>query len=150
MTNSDNLTIEQRHKNMKNIHGSDTKPEIVLRKALWNKGYRYRKNWKQLPGKPDIVLTKQKICIFVDSEFFHGKGYYCDYESNKYSSLKEQLEHSSNSEYWLNKITYNIEHDEMINAELTGLGWTVIRFWSKDVIKDTEQCIHVIEEYIND
>lgn len=147
---SDVLTREQRHKNMKNIHGSDTKPEIVLRKTLWHKGYRYRKNWKQLPGKPDIVLTKQKICIFVDSEFFHGKGYYGDYESNKYSSLKEQLEHSSNSEFWLNKINRNMERDEKINAELTGLGWTVIRFWSKDVIKDTEHCIHVIEEYIDD
>lgn len=145
---ADVLTRQQRHKNMKNIHGADTKPEIVLRKALWHKGYRYRKNWNKLPGKPDIVLTKQRICIFVDSEFFHGKGYYGNYESNKYSSLKEQLEHSNNSAFWVNKITHNMEHDEKINAELKGLGWTVIRFWSKDVLKDTDHCIKTIEEFI--
>ncbi len=145
---ADVLTRQQRHKNMKNIHGTDTKPEIVLRKALWHKGYRYRKNWNKLPGKPDIVLTKQRICIFVDSEFFHGKGYYGNYESNKYSSLKEQLEHSNNSAFWVNKITHNMEHDEKINAELKGLGWTVIRFWSKDVLKDTDHCIKTIEEFI--
>ena len=62
----DNLTKEQRHKNMKNIKSKDTKIEIVLRKALWNKGYRYRKNYNKLPGKPDIVLTKYKIAIFCD------------------------------------------------------------------------------------
>ena len=70
----DNLTREQRHKNMKNIHAKDTKIEVILRKALWNKGYRYRKNYKKLPGSPDIVLTKYKIAIFCDGEFFHGKG----------------------------------------------------------------------------
>ena len=69
----DNLTSEQRRKNMQHIKGRDTKPEIVLRRALWKKGYRYRKNYKDLPGKPDIVLTKYKICIFVDGEYFHGK-----------------------------------------------------------------------------
>ena len=69
----DRLTPEQRHKNMKNIKSSDTKIEITLRKALWKKGYRYRKNYKKLPGKPDIAITKYKIAIFCDSEFFHGK-----------------------------------------------------------------------------
>ena len=67
---SDVLTPEQRRKNMQHIRNKDTKPEVVLRKALWQKGYRYRKNYKLLPGKPDIVLTKQRICIFVDSEFY--------------------------------------------------------------------------------
>lgn len=61
---ADVLTKEQRHKNMKNIRGTDTKIEIILRKALWAKGYRYRKNYSKLPGKPDIVLTKYKIAIF--------------------------------------------------------------------------------------
>ena len=69
----DNLTKEQRHKNMKNIKSKDTKIEVRLRKALWAKGYRYRKNDKKLSGKPDIVLSKYKIVIFCDSEFFHGK-----------------------------------------------------------------------------
>lgn len=69
----DNLTQEQRHKNMQRIKSQDTSIEIKFRKALWHKGYRYRKNYKVLPGKPDIVLTKYKIAIFCDSEFFHGK-----------------------------------------------------------------------------
>ena len=80
---ADDLTKEQRHKNMKNIHGKDTKIEVILRKALWNKGYRYRKNYKKLPGSPDIVLTKYKIAIFCDGEFFHGKDW---------DTLKKRLE----------------------------------------------------------
>lgn len=88
----DVLTKEQRHKNMQHIRSKNTKPEVLLRKALWRKGYRYRKNYKQLPGKPDIVFTKYRICIFVDSEFFHGKNFESGYKSNKYSSLKDQLE----------------------------------------------------------
>ena len=69
----DRLTKEQRHKNMKNIRSKDTSIELKLRKELWRRGYRYRKNYTELPGKPDIVLTKYKIAIFCDSEFFHGK-----------------------------------------------------------------------------
>ena len=68
----DNLTKDQRRKNMKHIKSKDTKIEVILRKALWKKGYRYRKNYNKLLGKPDIVLPKYKIVIFCDSEFFHG------------------------------------------------------------------------------
>ena len=77
---------------MKNIHGKDTKIEVILRKALWSKGYRYRKNYKKLPGSPDIVLTKYKIAIFCDGEFFHGKDW---------DTLKKRLEKSNNSEFWI-------------------------------------------------
>ena len=146
---ADVLTKEQRHKNMQNIRGKDTKPEVVLRKALWHKGYRYRKNYKLLPGKPDIVLTRQRICIFVDSEFFHGKGFDSGYESTKYSSLREQLEHSDNSEFWLKKIQRNMERDREIDAQLHGMGWQVLHFWSKDALKRTDECIYQIEETIN-
>ena len=69
----DRLTKEQRHKNMSKIKNKDTSIEIRLRKALWKEGIHYRKNYTDLPGKPDIVLTKYKIAIFCDSEFFHGK-----------------------------------------------------------------------------
>lgn len=69
----DNLTKEQRRKNMQNIKSKNTKIEVILRKALWKKGFRYRKNDIRLPGKPDIVMPKYKIVIFCDSEFFHGK-----------------------------------------------------------------------------
>ena len=135
----DVLTPEQRHKNMKNIRGKDTRIEVILRKALWNKGYRYRKNYKKLPGSPDIVLYKYKIAIFCDSEFFHGK----DWEV-----LKPRLEKGNNSEFWINKISRNIERDDEISKKLLFEGWTVIRFWGEDIKKRTQECIKVVEETI--
>jgi DNA mismatch endonuclease (patch repair protein) len=106
------------------------------------------KNWEALPGKPDIVITKYKICVFVDSEFFHGKGFSSGYESHKYGSLEEQLRHSNNSEFWLNKIKRNMERDKEVTADLNGLGWTVLRFWSKDVLRYPDKCIKAIQETI--
>lgn len=126
---------------MQHIKSKDTKIEVLLRKALWQKGYRYRKNYRDLPGKPDIVLTKYKIVIFCDGEFFHGK----DWEV-----LKPKLEKSNNSEFWINKITRNRERDYQINKELLFMGWTVIRFWGDDIKKNTDECIQVIEETIFD
>ncbi|RGK83850.1 very short patch repair endonuclease [Dorea formicigenerans] len=135
----DNLTKEQRHKNMQNIKSKDTKIEVQLRKALWAKGYRYRKNDKKLPGKPDIVLGKYKIVIFCDSEFFHGK----DWEV-----LKPRLEKGTNPEYWVKKIENNRRRDDEINKELTFEGWTVIRLWGKDIKNKLDECIKVIEDII--
>ena len=137
----DNLTKEQRHKNMQHIKSEDSVIEKKLRKALWDKGYRYRKNYKKLPGKPDIVLTKYKIAIFCDGEFFHGKDW---------KILKPRLEKSNNSEFWKRKIKCNMERDEEVNKQLLFLGWTVIRFWGKDIMKNTEECIRVVEEAIFD
>ena len=137
----DRLTKEQRHRNMSNIKNKDTSIELKLRKALWKKGYRYRKNYNKLPGKPDIVLTKYRIAIFCDSEFFHGK----DWEK-----LKLQLEKGKNSEFWINKISKNIERDEKIEKELNFMGWTVLRFWGKDINKNVDECIKVVEEKIFD
>lgn len=126
---------------MKNIKGKDTSIEVRLRKALWQRGYRYRKNYRELPGKPDLVLTKYKIVIFCDSEFFHGK----DWEK-----LKTRIGAGDNSEYWLKKIERNRERDDEINKKLLFLGWTVIRFWGKDIQKNIDECIQVIEECIFD
>ena len=137
--NVDVLNKEQRHKAMSHIKSKDTSIEVALRKELWANGYRYRKNYKELPGTPDIVLTKYKIVIFCDGELFHGK----DWEI-----LKPRLEKSKNSEYWQKKITRNMERDEEVNKQLMFLGWTVIRFWGKDILKDTDECIKVIEETI--
>lgn len=145
---TDVLTPEQRSKNMRSIRSKDTKAEVILRKALWHRGYRYRKNYRLLPGKPDIVLTKQKICIFVDSEFFHGKDFEEGYNSRKYNSLKEQLEHGNHSDFWIKKILRNIERDCEVDAELRGMGWDVIRFWSKDVIRSTGECVKAVEELV--
>ncbi len=126
---------------MQHIRAKDTSIEMKLRKALWNKGYRYRKNYDKLPGKPDIVLTKYKIAIFCDSEFFHGK----DWEV-----LKPRLEKSNNSQYWISKISRNREHDDEINKRLLFEGWTVIRFWGKEIAKSADECVRVIEEAIWD
>ena len=93
---------EKSHKSMSRIRGKDTSIEMTLRKALWAKGYRYRKNVKDLPGRPDIALTKYKIAIFCDSEFFHGK----DWET-----LKPRLEKGKNPDYWIPKIERNMERD---------------------------------------
>ena len=137
----DNLTKEQRRKNMQHIRSKDSAIEKKLRKALWDRGYRYRKNYKDLPGKPDIVLTKYKIAIFCDGDFFHGKDW---------KILRPRLDKSNNSEFWKRKIKYNMERDEEVNKQLLFLGWTVIRFWGKDIMKNTEECIRVVEEVIFD
>lgn len=137
---SGNVT-DKSHKNMSRIKGKDTSIEIVLRRALWKKGIRYRKNHKKLPGRPDIVLTKYKIAIFCDSEFFHGK----DWEV-----LKPRLEKGANGEYWVEKIARNIERDKEKDERLLFLGWTVIHFWGKDILQKTDECVKVVEEAIFD
>lgn len=137
----DTLTPQQRHKNMKNIKSKDTKIEILLRKALWKKGIKYRKNCRDIPGKPDIVITKHKIAIFCDGEFFHGK----DWEV-----LKPRLEKGDNGAYWVSKISRNRERDDEVNKQLLFQGWTVIRFWGSDIKKDADACVRVVEETIFD
>lgn len=135
----DNLTKEQRQRNMQHIRSTDTRIEVILRKALWQKGYRYRKNCKDIPGKPDIALTKYRIAIFCDGEFFHGK----DWEV-----LKLRLEKSNNAEYWISKISKNRERDDEVNKRLFAEGWTVIRFWGKHIRNHTVECVKVVEETI--
>ena len=135
----DNLSPKQRKKNMQNIRSKNTEIELSLRKALWKQGYRYRKNFYALPGRPDIVLTKYKIVIFCDGEFFHGKDW---------DILEARLKESNNSEYWIKKISRNKERDDEINKKLSFLGWKVLRFWGKDIKNNIDECIQVIEETV--
>lgn len=128
-------------KNMSHIRGKDTSIEVALRKALWHEGIRYRKNYRALPGSPDIAITKYQIAIFCDSEFFHGK----DWEV-----LKPRLERGNNPEYWVKKIERNQERDIEKDKQLLALGWTVIHFWGKDILKRTDECITTIKETIFD
>ena len=128
-------------KNMSNIHSTDTSIELCLRKALWEKGYRYRKNYKALPGSPDIVLTKYRIAIFCDSEFFHGK----DWES-----LKLRLEKGKNPDYWIKKIERNRNRDWENDKKLLFLGYTVIHLWGQDILRHTDECLKAIEEAVWD
>ena len=138
-TKATNLNISPNSGNMKHIHSKDTKIEIMLRKALWKKGYRYRKNYTELPGSPDIVLTKYKIAIFCDGEFFHGK----DWEV-----LKPKLEKGNNGDFWVSKITKNQERDDEVNKQLLYLGWTVVRFWGNEINKNIDECIATIDELV--
>lgn len=125
-------------KRMKALSHKKSKVESVLAKALWHKGYRYRLNYKKLPGTPDIVLTKYRIAIFVDGEFWHGK----DFEKNK-----EKLK--NNKTYWIEKIEENIQRDIRNDNLLRQMEWIPIHFWSNDVKKYLNSCIDEIEEFIN-
>lgn len=133
----DVLTPEQRKRNMQAIKGKDTKIEILLRKKLWEKGYRYRKNYKNLRGKPDIVFKKYKIAIFCDSTFWHGYNW---------EDKKKRL--GTNREFWIRKIETNMERDKMVNEELTSQGWIVLRFWETEIKKNLNECVQKIEETI--
>lgn len=138
MLDMDVLTDEQRHINMLHIRAKDTTPELLLRKALWHSGIRYRKNYKTLPGTPDIVITKRKIAIFVDGDFWHAKGH----QDNPGEQIK------SNREFWVKKLSRNVERDKEVDEELLNLGWLVLRFWESDIKRDVERCAKLIKEYI--
>lgn len=130
----DRLTPEQRHKNMSNIKNRDSEIELKLRKALWQDGLRgYRKNYSGVPGHPDIVFTRWKLAIFVDSEFFHG-----------YNWVERKHDFKSNQEFWIPKIERNMERDHEVNVQLQDMGWTVLRFWGKEVKKNTGDCVELI------
>jgi DNA mismatch endonuclease (patch repair protein) len=135
----DVLTPEQRRKNMQAIKSKNTKMEVLLAKSLWKLGYRYRKNNKNVFGKPDITFKKYKIAVFVDGEYFHGK----DWENEKFRI-------KTNRDFWWKKIEENIKRDQQVNQQLMLEGWKVIRFWSKEVRKNLELCILRIEEALTE
>ena len=132
----DDLTPEQRRKNMQHIRSKDTSIEIKLRKALWHEGIRYRKNYKALPGKPDIAITKYRIAIFCDSSFWHGRDF----------DKKKPVE--TNHNYWDAKIRRNMERDREVNMQLRDLEWTVLRFWDVEINKQLDVCVQTIKEVI--
>lgn len=127
----DVLTREQRRKAMQANKSQNTKIEIMLRKALWKQGVRYRINCKEIPGKPDIVIKKYKLAIFCDGNFWHGK------------SPFEQC-----SDYWINKIKRNKERDLEITVLLRDSGWLVLRFWESEIKRNLDECVKKILEAI--
>lgn len=129
--------VEQRHYNMRRIRSKNTKIEVRLRKALWKIGIRYRINYSALPGKPDIAITKYKIAIFCDGEFWHGKDW---------GTKKEKI--NTNRDYWVPKIEKNIERDNEVDKKLYSLGWKVLRFWGADIEKHLEECICDVQDAI--
>ncbi len=134
----DVLTKDQRRKNMQHIRSKDTKAEVILRKSLWRKGIRYRKNYKGLPGKPDIAITKYKIAVFVDGDFWHARGH----ENNP----GEQIQ--TNIAFWSKKLKRNVERDQEVNQSLLERGWLVLRYWDSDVSKDCDACVKDILHYL--
>lgn len=132
------------HKIMSAIKQKDTEPELMLRKELWKRGFRYRKNLGKLPGKPDIVFTKPKVVVFCDGDFWHGH----NWAIRGLSSLEVEL--AGYSRFWREKIQGNIERDKRISEQLREMGWTVIRIWESDIRKDVKACAEVvIQEYQN-
>lgn len=122
---------------MKLLSHKKSKVESLIAKALWHKGYRYRLNYKKLPGTPDIVLIKYRIAIFIDGEFWHGK----DFVQNK-DKLK------NNKIYWIEKIEENIQRDIKNDRLLRQMDWIPLHFWSNDVKKYLDYCINEIEDTI--
>lgn len=128
---------------MSSIKSKNTEPECLLRKALWEKGLRYRVNYKKLPGKPDIVFTKARIAIFCDGDFWHGH----NWALRGIPSLEDEL--ATYSHFWREKILRNIDRDNRNNQLLRAAGWTVLRFWESDIRKDTDRCALLVQERYN-
>lgn len=132
-------TKEQISYNMSRVLAKGSVIEKTLGKALWKKGFRYRKHYDKLIGKPDFVFIKYKMVIFCDSEFWHGK----DWEVKK-GEIK------SHKEFWYKKIQNNIARDIAVNKVLKKNGWKVLRFWGKEIKNKMPYCIAKIEKAINE
>lgn len=130
-------TSRQRSYNMSRIRAKDTKPEMLLRRALWAKNIRYRTHASDLPGKPDIVIRKYRLVIFVDGEFWHG---------HNWEKTKGRIK--ANRDFWIPKIERNIQRDKEVNAALIKTGYTVFRFWGGDIRKNLHKCINQIQLYV--
>lgn len=134
---ADDLTPEQRRRNMQAIRSKDTTIELRMRKALWQCGVRYRKNYKKLVGKPDIAITKYRIAVFCDSDYWHGY----DWE-NRNQRIK------SNRDYWVPKIERNMKRDREVTATLQEEGWLVLRFWEWQIRKQLDECVEAVLQSI--
>ena len=129
------LTPDQKRKAMQANRASNTSIEIILRKALWKQGIRYRKNVRDVLGKPDICIKKYKLAVFCDGDFWHGRKF-------------QRIEFKSNKKYWETKILRNIERDLQITIQLRDQGWTVLRFWESDIRNNLDECVSVIISHI--
>ena len=131
-------TKEQISYNMQQVKNKDSKIEVLLRKELWSRGIRYRKNVNRIYGKPDIVFIGKRIAVFCDSEFWHG-----------YNWEERKKDFKSHQEFWIPKIERNMERDAEVTAKLESEGWTVIRFWGNEIKKNTAQCADIIEKAVH-
>ena len=132
-------TKEQISYNMQQVKNKDSKIEVLLRKELWSRGIRYRKNVNRIYGKPDIVFIGKKVAVFCDSEFWHG-----------YNWEERKKDFKSHQEFWIPKIERNMERDVEVTGKLESEGWTVIRFWGNEIKKNTAQCVDIVEQALKE
>ena len=136
---ADNLTPEKRSWNMSRIKGKDTSIEVKVRQFLFKNGFRFRKNVKTLPGKPDIVLPKYKAVVFVHGCFWH-----------RHEGCKEATMPKTKTEYWQKKFEHNIYNDRQHEEELTNAGWRVFIVWECEVTKHFNETMHGLIDGITD
>jgi len=123
---------------MRRVRSVDTAPELLLRRALWARGLRYRVSPSSLPGKPDVVLTSRKVAVFIDGEFWHGG----QWQRRKLLALEDQFRGTNSKDYWLRKIHRNMQRDCAVTAALQSAGWTVLRFWDSEIRSNLEGCVN--------
>lgn len=128
---------------MSSIKSEDTEPELTVRKALWHRGYRYRKHYTEVAGSPDLAFPALKLAVFIDGDFWHGNAW----KVRGYESLEDMF--PSNTEWWVNKIQENMRRDEKVNATLEEAGWTVLRFWTSKVKDDPESVVDEIASTVD-
>lgn len=132
-------TREQISYNMQQVKNKDSEIELMLRKELWSRGLRYRKNVTKIVGKPDIAFLGKKVAVFCDSEFWHG-----------FNWAERKKDFKSNQDFWIPKIERNIQRDIEVNKQLTEEGWTVLRFWGRDIKKNCSGCADKIQESLKE
>lgn len=135
----DRHTREQRHRNMQAIKNKDSVIELALRKELWRRGLRYRKNVNYIDGHPDIVFLTKKIAVFVDSEFWHG-----------YNWEERKKDFKSHQEFWIPKIERNMQRDIEVNQMLKDQGWIILRFWGNEIKEDVCRCADIVEKIVRE
>lgn len=123
---------------MQAVKSKDSRIEIMLRRELWSRGLRYRKNVSTIYGRPDIVFIGKKVAVFCDSEFWHGY----DWENRK-------KDFKTNQDFWIPKIERNIARDYEVTQKLKSEGWTVIRFWGNEIKHKLTLCGDIIENELN-
>ncbi len=133
----DVLTPEQRLRCMRANKSSDTKPERAFARLLWSAGVRYRKQSRDIPGRPDFSIKRYRLAIFVDGDFWHGRDFSRD--NNRFHH---------NRDFWIAKIERNIGRDRKVNAQLEAAGWKVLRFWESDIKKNPGACLEAVLEYL--
>ena len=123
--------------NMSRIKSGNTRAEMLLRRAMWKAHIRYRIHVNSFPGKPDIIIQKYRLAIFVDGAFWHGH----HWEQNRFRI-------KTNTDFWVAKIEGNMRRDQQVNLKLEAMGFAVMRFWDHQVLKELPKCLNQIKLYL--